>query len=648
MDTIEKILKDYWGFDSFRSVQRQIIDSVCSGKDTLGLLPTGGGKSLTFQVPTMAMNGMCLVVTPLISLMKDQVDTLRDIGINAAYIHSGMEDKQIQITLNNSIYGAYKFLYVSPERLESEKFRKYLGGMNICLITIDEAHCICQWGYDFRPSYIKIAEIRDIKPNIPVLALTATAIPMVVNDIQDRLLFKEHNVIRSSFFRSNLSYSTRLLNSEEDKIVMIQKILNGVPGTSVIYRRSREGVEALAKKLADLNISSDFYHAGLDDKDKIKKQEEWKHGDTRVMVATNAFGMGIDKPDVRSVIHYDMPESLEAYFQEAGRAGRDGKKSYAVALYTAQDIGNLSRNLRLSFPSKDFCKMCYDTILRYLKVAINEGMDWCFEFDIWKFCTFYKFNMQQVKSAMLILEQSGYLKYEPEAKHLSRVKFAVNRDELYNSEYDDLPQSANVIMTALMRMYPGIFTDWVFIDEWDIFKHIGYSWANFDDIYKALCVLRSYGVIEYVPGKKSGFLTLLSRRIDADHIIIEKDAYEKRKENATYRLENVYRYVQSKGICRSRLLLHYFGEKEAQDCGICDYCLDKKANRLAMTPEAAWWDNLKSSILDKVRLRNEEITYDMLLYMYQNHKEYFEAAYKQLIDEKAIKVNPLGMLTIAQ
>lgn len=647
MDKIEKILKDYWGYDSFRSVQRQIIDSVCAGRDTLGLLPTGGGKSLTFQASTLSMEGMCIVVTPLISLMKDQVDNLLKLNINAAAIHSGMEDKQIQIILNNAIYGAYKFLYVSPERLETEKFRKYLMAMDICLITIDEAHCISQWGYDFRPSYIKIAEIRDIKPNVPVLALTATAIPMVIDDIQDRLLFKEHNVIQTSFFRNNLSYSTKCLNDEEEKIGMIQRILTGVPGTSVIYRRSREGVESLAKDLARLNISSDYYHAGLEDREKIRKQEEWKRGDTRVMVATNAFGMGIDKPDVRSVIHYDMPESLEAYFQEAGRAGRDGNKSYAVALYTKKDLSNLSRNLRLSFPSKDYCKMCYDTILMYLKVAINEGMDWCFEFDIWKFCTTYKFNVQQVKAALLILEQSGYLKYEPEAKHLSRAKFVVNRDDLYNAEYNDIPKSANVIMTALMRMYPGIFTDWIYIDEWDIFKHLDFTWTNFEDIYKSLCVLRSYGVIDYVPGKKAGFITLLSRRVDADHIVIEKDAYEKRKENATYRLENVYRYIQSNGICRSRLLLHYFGETSAKDCGICDYCTDKRTNRLAMSADNALWENLRNAIIDKVRLRNEEITYDMLSFMFQNHKDHFKVAYKQLIDERKIKVNPMGMLTIA-
>ncbi|GHT27172.1 hypothetical protein FACS189432_03100 [Bacteroidia bacterium] len=446
MNKFLDILKEYWGYDSFRSLQEDIIASVYEGKDTLGLMPTGGGKSLTFQVPTLLMEGLCLVVTPLIALMKDQVDNLKKLGIKAAYIHSGMNRGEIVITLENCIFGNYKFLYVSPERLTTELFLAKLPHLNVCLLAIDESHCISQWGYDFRPSYMRIVELRDHLPGIPVLALTATATPDVIDDIQDKLRFKEKNVFRKSFERKNIAY---VIRETDDKLYEIAHILSKVPGTAIVYVRSRKRTKEIAVELQRQGISADFFHAGLTSDEKIKKQNAWKNNQCRVIVCTNAFGMGIDKPDVRLVIHFELPSSLEEYFQEAGRAGRDEEKAFAIALYTARDSATLKKRIPDEFPERDFIKDVYEKLAYFFQIAINTGIDTGHNFHLDKFCRAYGYNMTQVHSALKILDLSGYIEYIEETDKQSRLIFTIQRDELYKFSYFS-PEVENLIGFALV------------------------------------------------------------------------------------------------------------------------------------------------------------------------------------------------------
>lgn len=566
------ILKEYWGYSSFRPLQEQIIESVWNKNDTLGLMPTGGGKSITFQVPTMAMEGICLVVTPLIALMKDQVDNLKSLGIKAAAIYSGMTRQEIITTLENCIFGNYKFLYVSPERLSSDIFLAKLQAMNVCLLVVDESHCISQWGYDFRPSYLKIADIRDTLPDVPVLALTATATLEVANDIQDKLRFKKKNIFRTSFERENLSYVVR---NTEDKIAELIHIVNSVDGTGIVYVRSRAQTKEIALTLRENNISADFFHAGLSHDQKILKQNQWKSGECRIIVSTNAFGMGIDKPDVRIVAHTDLPNSLEEYYQEAGRAGRDGKRSYAIILFNKADSTKLKRRISDSFPKRDFIKRVYQALGNYFQVAVGAGINRVFDFDLFEFCRPYKLPILQTHHALKILELAGYIEYTEDIEVRSRIKFLVYRDELYNLK---LSEDNSDIIYTILRNYSGIFSDYAYIDEGFIATKLN---KTKNDIYQSLVQLAKIKYIDYVPQKKTPYIVYTTSRDDIEFVSIPKLVLEDRKNRFEKRITSMTNYAENDRFCRSRMLLVYFNEKNPKDCGNCDVCL--KRNKSGLT-----------------------------------------------------------------
>ena len=560
------ILKEYWGYDSFRPLQEEIIQSVWERKDTLGLMPTGGGKSLTFQVPTMAMDGLCLVVTPLIALMKDQVDNLREKGIKALAVYSGMSRDEILTALENCIFGDYKFLYVSPERLSSDIFLTKLRAMNVCLLVVDESHCISQWGYDFRPSYLKIADIRDTLPNVPVLALTATATREVADDIQTKLHFKTKNVFRTSFERDNLSYVVR---TAENKIAELVHILKSVPGTAIVYVRSRQETKDIATALQKSKISADFFHAGLSHEEKIYKQNAWKTDECRVIVSTNAFGMGIDKPDVRLVVHMDLPNSLEEYYQEAGRAGRDGKRSYAIILYTKADSAKLKKRISDSFPKKEFIVRVYEALGNFFQIAVGSGMNNVYDFSLHEFCHAFKFSHLQTHHALKILELAGYIEYTEEVDARSRLKFLVFRDELYSL---NLSKDVDELIHTILRNYTGVFSDDVYIDEAMLAIRLGKSR---EEVYQMLVHLAKLRYIHYVPQKKTPFIIYTVSREDTQFVSIPKAVYEERKKRFEKRIISMTDYAESDRICRSRMLLLYFNEKNPKDCGNCDICLRK-------------------------------------------------------------------------
>lgn len=563
------ILRRYWGYSDFRPLQLDIIRSVYEGKDVLGLMPTGGGKSITFQVPALAMPGVCLVVTPLIALMKDQVDNLRDRGIMAAAIYSGMTDQEIFTALDNCVYGDFKFLYVSPERLGTELFIGKVKLMNVCMIAVDESHCISQWGYDFRPSYLRIAEVRDIIPNAPVLALTATATPDVVDDIQRQLRFRTPNVYKKSFERKNIAYVVR---RTDDKMGQMLKILNSVQGTSIVYVRSREKTKEIADWLKKQGVSADHFHAGLSQETKNRKQEAWKSGECRVIVATNAFGMGIDKPDVRTVIHVDLPDTLEAYFQEAGRAGRDEKRSYATLLYNKMDITNLKKRIAESYPPRDFIKKVYAKLSYFFEIGEGEGEGFVHSFSLGEFCTSFHLPITQTFSALKILQQAGYLELTDDLNLGSRVMFVVPRRKLYDFDFSQEPLLDDVL-EMLLRSYSGLFADYARIDETDMSARLG---ITRDELYQKLSRLRYFGVIDYIPGKKTPYVKFVRPRVDESQLVITKAVYEERMKRFAQRIEYVIAYATDDSHCRSRMLLHYFGEENPHDCGACDYCLTKR------------------------------------------------------------------------
>ncbi|MBZ4651977.1 MAG: Superfamily helicase RecQ [Proteiniphilum sp.] len=565
-ELFRQILRDYWGYDSFRTLQQEIIESVWEGKDTLGLMPTGGGKSLTFQVPVMAMKGICLVVTPLVALMKDQVDNLKERGIKAAAVYSGMSRDEIITTLENCIFGGYKFLYVSPERLSSDIFITKLQAMDVCLLVVDESHCISQWGYDFRPSYLKISDIRRQLEGVPVLALTATATPEVVDDIQERLLFKEKNVFRTSFLRENLSYVVRTV---DNKIAELAHILRTVPGSSIVYVRSRQQTKEIAQALQKTGIVADFFHAGLSHEVKILKQNRWKSGDCRVIVSTNAFGMGIDKADVRTVVHMDLPNSPEEYFQEAGRAGRDGERSYAVILYTKSDSAKLRKRITDAFPTRDFIVRVYEALGNYYQVAVGAGFGNAYDFSLHEFCIPFRFPFLQAHHALKILELAGYIEYTEEIDLRSRVRFLIYRDEMYSLQLD---REMDELLHTLLRNYTGLFSDDVYIDESLLAARTGKSRKEVCEMLIALSRMR---YIRYIPQKRTPFVVFTTSREDTQFVSIPRTVYEERKKRFEKRINAMIEYVEQREVCRSRMLLIYFGESDSKDCGQCDVCRRK-------------------------------------------------------------------------
>ena len=594
-----KVLREYFGYDSFRSIQEDIIRSIGSGRDTLGLMPTGGGKSITFQVPALAQAGTCIVITPLIALMKDQVSKLRERGIKAAAIYSGMSRDSIVAALDNCILGDYKFLYVSPERLASDIFITKLRRIQVSFITVDESHCISQWGYDFRPSYLAIAEIRKLLPQTPILALTATATPEVVRDIQARLLFRQENVFRMSFERKNLNYIVR---STEDKDAEMLHILNSVGGSAIVYVRNRDKTRDIAKFLDQHGISAAYYHAGIDSRDKDKRQHQWTDGNIRVMVATNAFGMGIDKSDVRMVIHYEMPDSPEAYYQEAGRAGRDGLTAYAVLLYTPDDKRRLSRRVSDNYPEKTFIASIYERLGYYYQMAVGDGEGCRYDFDLNDFCRAYRIPLIQTESALRLLTQAGYIHYEEEDEHTSRLRFIITRDELYR-RYDISATSDQVIRT-LLRLYSGVFSDFVFIDE----KYISeISDIPLESLFESLLGLSRARAIHYIPRRTCPSVTFVRKRLDTSHIVISPAVYESRKENYAQRIEAMKEYVLVENECRSRILLHYFGEHDALPCLVCDNCRKQRTSTLTEANYHTYKQQLNTLLSDKLPHALEEL-----------------------------------------
>ena len=632
---IHKILKEYWGYDKFRELQENIITSIIEGKDTLGLMPTGGGKSITFQVPALAMQGTCLVITPLIALMKDQVQNIKDKGIRAAAIYSGMTYQDIQREMDNCILGNYKFLYVSPERLSTPLFLSKIKQLNINLIAVDESHCISQWGYDFRPSYLRIAEIRQIIPDAPILALTATATPDVVEDIQNKLCFNpDKQVFRKSFLRKNLAY---VVKYSDDKERMMLKILNSVPGSSVVYVRNRKRTKEIAELLTQNGISADFYHAGINNEEKDERQNSWKSGDCRVIVATNAFGMGIDKPDVRTVIHLDLPDSLEAYFQEAGRAGRDGEKAYAVLIYSNSDKTKLKKRISDNYPDKEFIKNVYNSLCYYYQICVGETMEKPSPFDIGKFCSIYKYSITQTASALKLLQQDGYIELDDEPENSSRVIFSIERDELYDI---NTTEEEDIVLKALMRNYSGLFSDYVYIDESLIARK---SEKTKDEVYRILTTLRQNGVINYIPMKKEPRIMFVRGRVESERFCISKSVYNVRKDIFEHRISCAIDYAENKYTCRSKLLLKYFGEELSQDCGCCDNCLNRNMENSVNYNETT--EELKNMIFVFLKSVSTGPTPIQLIETFQSYNsELIKSTLKELMADGIVKLDPEGRL----
>lgn len=618
------ILKQYWGYDSFRDLQLDIIESIGAGQDTLGLMPTGGGKSITFQVPALSKPGLCLVITPLIALMKDQVQNLRKRGIKATAVYSGMTRQEIIVALENCIFGEYKFLYISPERLDTEIFRTKLRSMKVNMITVDESHCISQWGYDFRPAYLKIAEIRKLLPGIPILALTATATPEVVKDIQLRLHFQKENVFRMSFERANLAYIVRNTDNKAGEVLYL---LSKFQGCAIIYARSRKRTKEIAELLNKENIPAEFYHAGLNNDVKDQRQQRWQAGISRVMVATNAFGMGIDKPDVRLVIHVDLPDSLEAYFQEAGRAGRDEKKAHAIILYSKADKATLNKRIPDTFPDKDYIKGVYEHLNYYYQMAMGDGLGCMYDFNLEEFCRRFKYFPVPVHNALKILTQAGYIEYTDEQDNASRLIFTLRRDELY--KLHDMGEAIEKLIQIILRSYTGVFTDYTYIQEEVLSMRTGLSRQQ---IYEYLVALSRRRIIDYIPHKKTPFIIYTRERVELRHVQLPKAVYEERKERYTARIKAILEYANAETQCRSRMLLRYFGEQNDHNCMQCDVCSANNNTEIKQRE----FENIRNSILDMLKkgsLRPENI---LLPNSYE--EESVQTVLRHLLAEEKVKV----------
>ena len=634
MNKYQEILKQYWGYDSFRDLQEEIITSIGEGKDTLGLMPTGGGKSITFQVPALAQEGICIVITPLIALMKDQVQNLRKREIKALAIYSGMTRQEILTALENCIFGNYKFLYISPERLDTEIFRTKLRSMKVSMITVDESHCISQWGYDFRPAYLKIAEIRELLPEVPVLALTATATPEVVTDIQARLKFREGNVFRMSFERKNLAYIVRKTDNKTKELLYI---LQRISGSAIIYVRNRRRTKEITELLMNEGITTDFYHAGLDNAVKDLRQKRWQSGEVRVMVATNAFGMGIDKPDVRIVLHLDLPDSPEAYFQEAGRAGRDGEKAYGVILYSKSDKTTLHKRVVDTFPDKEYILNVYEHLQYYYQMAMGDGFQCIREFNLEEFCRKFKYFPVPVDSALKILTQAGYLEYTDEQDNSSRILFTIRRDELYKLR--EMGKEAEALIQSILRSYTGVFTDYAYISEESLAVRTGLTRQQ---IYNILVTLTKRRIVDYIPRKKTPYIIYTRERLELRFLHIPPSVYEERKARYEARIKAMEEYVTTENICRSRMLLRYFGEKNEHNCGQCDVCLSKRAT-----------DNLSEKSYEEVKrqilnlLSHSPLTPAETADQIKAEKEDIGQVIRYLLDEGELKMQD-GMLHISK
>ena len=634
MNKYQEILKQYWGYDSFRDLQEEIITSIGEGKDTLGLMPTGGGKSITFQVPALAQEGICIVITPLIALMKDQVQNLRKLEIKALAIYSGMTRQEILTALENCIFGNYKFLYISPERLDTEIFRTKLRSMKVSMITVDESHCISQWGYDFRPAYLKIAEIRELLPEVPVLALTATATPEVVTDIQARLKFREGNVFRMSFERKNLAYIVRKTDNKTKELLYI---LQRISGSAIIYVRNRRRTKEITELLMNEGITADFYHAGLDNAVKDLRQKRWQSGEVRVMVATNAFGMGIDKPDVRIVLHLDLPDSPEAYFQEAGRAGRDGEKAYAVILYSKSDKTTLHKRVVDTFPDKEYILNVYEHLQYYYQMAMGDGFQCIREFNLEEFCRKFKYFPVPVDSALKILTQAGYLEYTDEQDNSSRILFTIRRDELYKLR--EMGKEAEALIQSILRSYTGVFTDYAYISEESLAVRTGLTRQQ---IYNILVTLTKRRIVDYIPRKKTPYIIYTRERLELRFLHIPASVYEERKARYEARIKAMEEYVTTENICRSRMLLRYFGEKNEHNCGQCDVCLSKRATD-NLSEES--YEEVKRQILDL--LSHSPLTPAETADQIKAEKEDIGQVIRYLLDEGELKMQD-GMLHISK
>jgi ATP-dependent DNA helicase, RecQ family len=634
LNKYQEILKQYWGYDSFRDLQEEIITSIGEGKDTLGLMPTGGGKSITFQVPALAQEGICIVITPLIALMKDQVQNLRKREIKALAIYSGMTRQEILTALENCIFGNYKFLYISPERLDTEIFRTKLRSMKVSMITVDESHCISQWGYDFRPAYLKIAEIRELLPEVPVLALTATATPEVVTDIQARLKFREGNVFRMSFERKNLAYIVRKTDNKTKELLYI---LQRISGSAIIYVRNRRRTKEITELLMNEGITADFYHAGLDNAVKDLRQKRWQSGEVRVMVATNAFGMGIDKPDVRIVLHLDLPDSPEAYFQEAGRAGRDGEKAYAVILYSKSDKTTLHKRVVDTFPDKEYILNVYEHLQYYYQMAMGDGFQCIREFNLEEFCRKFKYFPVPVDSALKILTQAGYLEYTDEQDNSSRILFTIRRDELYKLR--EMGKEAEALIQSILRSYTGVFTDYAYISEESLAVRTGLTRQQ---IYNILVTLTKRRIVDYIPRKKTPYIIYTRERLELRFLHIPASVYEERKARYEARIKAMEEYVTTENICRSRMLLRYFGEKNEHNCGQCDVCLSKRATN-DLSEES--YEEVKRQILDL--LSHSPLTPAETADQIKAEKEDIGQVIRYLLDEGELKMQD-GMLHISK